>query len=152
MVKNKKRPSIKKKSWWYNLPHKAFLIFQICTSFFLYKLYGATITYDTQFLLPIVTLISTSIIFVIQFSLIAHYYGWRTCVTCILIIPLSAIFSLLSIFFLFAIMNILITILSINLFNIIKILDKYISYFILYLPFCAPIVPQYWRFKSHGRK
>ena len=73
------------KTWWHNLPHQWFLVFQLCLLFVFYL--SCLLTGYSPFFILIIPLL-----LIIQFYFIKHYYGWKILFT--IFIVLSATISL----------------------------------------------------------
>ena len=80
MPKNDKETIWQKlKTWWHNLPHRGFLIFQLFLPIISSILLPILI--DISDLLAIYTHIG---LWIIQLCIIKHYYGWKTCLFALL--------------------------------------------------------------------
>ena len=126
----------KSNNWWRNLPHKWFLAFQIIIPFLIFILLIMAQSGISLFLWLIL------IIFVIQFYLIKHYYGGRCLIHCLMLYYLFLTAPL-------AFVLLLKYILELPISN--DIAMKIISLFSVCAPFIS-IIPQYWRYITHGRK
>ena len=69
-MKKKQAAFQKLKTWWHNLPHKWFLVFQLCLPF---------VFYLSLFLVAhsLFFIFATPFLLIIQLYFIKHYYGWK---------------------------------------------------------------------------
>lgn len=166
MTKAKKQPLPKTNSWWHNLPHKWFLIFQlllpIIASIILFFIFALATNMmltdvDIPFFLPIILLSCLLGLCLTQFCLIKHYYGWKIFFCSLVLFPAAII----ALFFTIPLVNPLIRSIFTHFSSCVPCgscepptacFGSHFGFIIIFFAHYAPLIPQYWRSNTHGRK
>ena len=141
------------KNYWHNFPHKGFLLFQISIPIIVVSIAICLSFFSPAFAAIFFTTCCIGL-WIVQLYLIKHYYGWKK--------------------FLFSLLSFCLWILIGRFIYKVKYMDYYcppnyfcehpiyineefkrirLYAFLFYLGlYWAPIIPQYWRIKNHGRK
>lgn len=128
-MKKKQKALHPLKTWWYNLPHKGFFVFQILIPLLFFILLIMAQSGISLFLWLILAIL------IMQFYLIQRYYGGRCVFHCVLL-------YLLFIY----------TGTALVLYSTKNETIMLISTILMVCALFSPIIPQLWRSTKHGRK
>lgn len=129
-MKKKQTLLQKIKTWWHNLPHKGFWVFQILIPLLFFILLIMAQSGISLFLWLILAIL------IMQFYLIQRYYGGRCVFHCVLLYLLF-IYTGTALLVLYSTKNETIML---------------ISTILMVCALFSPIIPQLWRSTKHGRK